>query len=68
MKEFTEEQFEEFVGEILPQQLFHVMSTDIDDETGAKCEDIILLQMLGSCPEALRYKSLRWFIDYFNLK
>lgn len=65
MKEFTKEQFEEFVGEIIPQQLFHVMPTDIDDETGVRCDEIILLGLLHQTPEALRFKNLAWFVDYF---
>ena len=65
MKEFTKEQFEEFIGEIIPQQLFHVMPTDIDDETGLRCDEIILLGLLHQNPEALRYKSLAWFVEYF---
>jgi len=65
MKTFTEEQFDELVHEIIPQQLFHVMPTDIDDETGVRCDEIILLGLLHQHPEALRYKNLAWFVDYF---
>ena len=64
MKEFTKEQFNEFVYEIIPQ-LFHVESTDIDDETGVRCDEIILLNLLYKHPEALRYKSLEWFVNSF---
>jgi len=65
MKEFTQEQFNEFVGEILPQQLFHVMPTDIDEETGIRCDELILIQCLNSRPEVLRYKNLSWFVENF---
>ena len=50
MKEFTKEQFEEFIGEIIPQQLFHVMPTDVDNETGVRCDEIILLGLLHQNP------------------
>ena len=61
----TQEQFDEFIGETIPQQLFHVMSTDIDDETGVRCDEIILLSLLHQNPEVLRYKNLAWFVEYF---
>ena len=65
MKEFTKEQFEEFIDEIIPQQLFHITLTDIDSETGARCDEIILLGILHQNPELLRYRSLSWFVECF---
>ena len=67
MKEFTKEQFEEFIGKIIPCALFNILPTDIDDETGVKCDELILLNILNANPEALRYKSLSWFVEYFIL-
>ena len=68
MRTFTEEQFNELIGEIIPSALFHISPTDVDDKTGAKLEEIILLEVLGKFPEALKYKSLSWFVDYFITK
>jgi hypothetical protein len=64
-KKFTKEQFDEFVGEMLPSALFHVMPTDIDSLICIRCDELILLQMLSACPEVLRYKSLSWFVEKF---
>jgi len=62
-KNMTQKEFDEFCYEILPQQLFHVMSSDIDDETGAKVEEVILVQMLSEYPGALKYKPLKDWVD-----
>lgn len=59
----TQEQFDQFVDEDIPCALFHVMPTDMND--GVRCDELILLQMLHSQPEALRYKSLSWFVEHF---
>ena len=67
MKEFPKEEFEVFIDEVIPCALFHVMPTDIDKETGIRCDELILIQMLNACPEALRYKSLAWFVEHFIL-
>lgn len=64
-KEFTQEQFDTFIEETIPQSLFSVMPTDIDDETGVRCDEIILLRLLNQHPEALRYKSLASFVQDF---
>ena len=64
-KEMTTEQFEELTGEIIPQQLFHVMSTDIDDETGASLEEVILVGIIAAHPECLKHKPLKWFINTY---
>jgi len=47
----------------LAQSMFHVMSDDIDSETGAKLEEVILLQHLAAEPSILKYKSLKQFVE-----
>jgi len=61
----TKNQFEEFIGVKIPSALFHVMPTDIDDKTGARCDELILLRLLNEKPEALKYRSLSWFVNNF---
>lgn len=57
-KKLTQEQFDEFLYETLQQQLFHVEPTDIDDETGVRLDEIILLRLINQNPSVLQYKSL----------
>lgn len=59
----TKEEFEEFENVDLPCALFHVMSDDVNSETGAKCEEQILIEMLAANPGALKYKSLKRWVD-----
>ncbi|RPI85149.1 MAG: hypothetical protein EHM34_02395 [Nitrosopumilales archaeon] len=61
----TDEQFNEFTDEIIPQQLFHVQSTDKDDETGASLEETILVGLIAAHPECLKHKPLKWFISTY---
>lgn len=61
----TQEQFNEFVDVEIPCAYFHVMPTDIDDKTGARLEDIILLDILTAHPELLKFKRLDWFVKRF---
>jgi len=61
----TQEQFEEFVGEIIPQQLFHVSPDDIDDETGCKLEEVILIRLITQHIQCLKYKPLNWYVKTF---
>ncbi len=61
----NEEQFREFIEEIIPQQLFHVEPTDIDDDSGAKLDEVILVRLIANRPECLKHKSLRWFLDEY---
>jgi len=61
----TPEQFEEFTEEIIPQQLFHVEPTDIDDGTGAKLDELLLVDLISNNPECLKHKPLQWFLDTF---
>jgi translation elongation factor EF-4 len=58
----TDEEFEEF-NQSLAESLFHVLSDDIDDETGASLEEVILLQHLASNPKALGRKSIKQWVD-----
>jgi len=64
----TTEQFNEFTEEVIPQQLFHVMPTDIDDKTGAKVEELILINLIAGNPECLGHKSLSWFLETYLTK
>lgn len=64
----NQEEFFEFIHEIIPQQLFHVESTDIDDETGCKLDEVILIRLINENIECLKYKPLIWFIDRFLIK
>ena len=61
----TEEQFREFTEEVIPQQLYHVMGTDLDDDTGAKLDEVILVGLIANRPSCLKHKSLQWFLDTF---
>jgi len=58
----TDEEFDEF-NESLAQSLFHVLSDDIDDETGASSEEVILVQHLASNPKVLAKKPLKQWVD-----
>ena len=61
----TQEQFSTFTNEDIPQQLYHVMDSDVDEETGASLEELILVRMIASTPKCLSYKPLKWFIEEF---
>ena len=61
----TTEEFKTFTEEVIPQQLFHVDPTDIDDESGAKLEEVILVKLIAGNPSCLKHKSLQWFLDKF---
>ena len=58
----TEEELNKFENEDLPSALFHVMSDDIDDETGAKLEEVILVQALAANPGALKHHPLSYWV------
>jgi hypothetical protein len=64
----NEEQFKEFVEEVIPQQLFHVSPTDIDDENGGRLDETILVGLIANSPACLKYKPLQWFLDTFLIK
>lgn len=60
----TEEKIELKEFEIsLAEQMFHVLSDDLDDETGAKLEEVILVQMLASTPKMLKHKPLKQWVE-----
>lgn len=61
----TTEEFREFTEEVIPQQLFHVDKDDIDDETGGKLEEVILIRMISYHPDCLKHKPLSWFIETY---
>ena len=65
MKIETEEQFNEFVNETIPQALFHVERTDMDDEYGVRIDELTILRLLNQHPEVLKFKSLTWFVRSF---
>ncbi len=64
MNSMTKEQFNEFIFETVPCALFHVMPTDFD-ENGVRCDEKILIDLLHGHPQALKHKSLSWFVWYF---
>jgi len=61
----TQQEFDELCWETIPQQLFHVFRTDLDDKTGAHLDEIILLNIIHDHLEVLSIKPLQWFIDTF---
>lgn len=65
IKQMTEEQFQEFITEVIPTQLFHVEPKDIDDESGGKLDETILVGLIANNPSCLKHKPLQWFLDYF---
>jgi len=64
MKIDTEEKFEEFIYETIPCALFHVDSKD-RLPNGARCDEVILIGLLNSFPEVLKFKTLDWFVQTF---
>ena len=64
----TTEQFNEFIHEVIPQQLFHVEPTDIDDDSGAQLDEVILVGLIANRPSCLKHKPLQWFLDTFLIK
>ena len=61
----TKEEFDTFAEEIIPQQLFHVSSTDLDDETGAKLDETILVDLISAHRGCLKHKPLKWFLETY---
>lgn len=59
----TQEEFDRFNDEDLPCALFHVMSDDIDNETGAKLEERILVEMIAANPGVLKFHPLSWWVE-----
>jgi len=61
----TKEQFDEFINEVIPQQLFHVEPKDRDDESGGQLDEVILVGLIANRPSCLKHKPLQWFLDKF---
>jgi hypothetical protein len=61
----TTEQFDEFVHEVIPQQLYHVEPKDIDDDSGGRLDETILVGLIAQSPSCLKHKPLQWFLDNF---
>ncbi len=61
----TEQEFEIWLGETVPQALFHVMDTDKDNVHGVKLDELILVEMIAKNPGVLKYKSLDWLVNHF---
>ena len=59
----TEEELDTFQFEDLPCALFHVMSDDIDSETGGKLEEVLLIKMLSENLGALKHKPLSYWVE-----
>ena len=58
--------FELYTDEVIPQALFHVEHTDLDDKTGAPLDDVIILDILHSNKDLLKVKDLRWFMETYG--
>lgn len=61
----TPDQFDEFIWETIPQQLFHVSDNDKDDTYGVCLSEYLLIQIINDNIECLKYKPLKWFIDTY---
>lgn len=61
----TLQQFGELTQETIPHALFHVSPHDIDDETGAQLDEVLLLRIIANDPTCLTYKPLQWFLDTY---
>ena len=61
----SKDEFDQLVDEIIPCALFHVIPTDIDIDTGARLDEVILINILKNNLDALSYKNLKWFTDTF---
>ena len=61
----TKQDFNIFIDEIIPQQLFHVEHQDIDDKSGGRLEEVILVKLIAENVECLKHKPLQWFLDKF---
>jgi len=61
----TKEQFDQWFHEDVPCALFHVESTDLDDVTGVRIDELKLVCMIAAEPQVLKYKSLAELVDHF---
>ena len=63
MNNKTERDFLIFVEETVPQQLFHVSTTD--KTNGIRLDERILVGLIASNIWVLKFKRLEWLIDHF---
>lgn len=63
----TQEEFEIWLRETVPQALFHVGNKDKDDVHGVKLDELILVELIAKNPGVLKYKSLIWLTNHFIL-
>lgn len=61
----TEQEFQTWMEETVPQALFHVGDTDKDDVYGVKLDELILVELIAKNPGVLKYKSLDWLVNHF---
>lgn len=61
----TEEQFKQLTEEDIPCALFHVEPTYIDDKTGGRLDETILVNIIANNIWCLKYKPLQWFLDTY---
>lgn len=61
----TKKEFTEFTDETIPSALFHVDYKDIDDKTGMKLDEVILINLIQQNITCLKHKPLRWFVEEF---
>jgi len=58
----TEEEIDQFETD-LECALFHVMSDDKHDDSGASLEEVILIRLLAINPKVLAHKPLKYWVD-----
>ena len=61
----AEEQFRQLTEEDIPCALFHVEPTDIDDKTGGRLDETILVGIIAHHNWCLKHKPLQWFLDTY---
>jgi hypothetical protein len=61
----TKEQFDQWFYEDVPCALFHVESTDLDDVTGVRIDELKLVCMIAAEPQVLKHQTLEKLVDHF---
>lgn len=61
----TKEQFDKWFYETVPSALFHIEPTDMDDATGVKLDELILVGLINTNPEVLKFKNLKDLVNFF---
>jgi hypothetical protein len=64
----TEEEFKQLTDEDIPCALFHVDPKDIDNETGGRLDEVILVGLIANNLSCLKYQNLQWFLDTYLIK